>query len=58
MQKFYGGFMDGKLDTMMVDTQWGGAGNGMVVVPAVFASKAEAKKQYEDVRPVAISTVK
>ncbi len=58
MKKFYGGFMNDKLDTTMVDTQWGDAGNGLVVVPAVFVSKAEAKKRYEDVRPVAISTVK
>lgn len=55
MKRLYGGFVSGKLDTTEMDTGWGGYGTGSTaIVPAIFTSKAEAKKRYEDVRPVEV----
>lgn len=53
-KKFWGGFIDGKLDVLEVDTGWGGFGSGygMCRMPAIFTSRKEARKKYEDVRPI------
>jgi hypothetical protein len=54
----WGGFSDGKLDVNRVDTGWGGYGKGdMVEVVAIFATRREARKKYEDVRRVRISVI-
>lgn len=55
--RMWGGFMNGRLHTMEVDTGWGGFGNGdRTRVPAIFATRAAAAKQYQDVRLVYIGT--
>jgi len=53
IRQFWGGFVDGKLDLMHVDTGFGGFGtDGYRKVPALFLSRAQAKEQYQDVRRV------
>lgn len=53
----WAGFTDGRLDVIEVDAGWGGYGNGdRVKVPAIFSTKKEARKKYEDVRRVSIQS--
>lgn len=55
-KKLWGGFVDGKLDILNVDTGWGGWGqDGFAMMPAVFETHAEARRRYEDVRPVTVT---
>jgi len=58
--KLWGGFVDDKLDILDVDTGWGGFGNGdgMRKMPAIFTSKKDARKCYEDVRQVLARPIK
>lgn len=54
-RKLWGGFTEGKLDMIVVDTGWGGFGTGSNAgMPAVFQSRAEALARYEDVRAVTV----
>lgn len=58
MQRYGGwaGFSEGKLAIIEVDAGWGGYGTGdMVRVPAIFATKREARKKFQDVRRVKIN---
>lgn len=56
--RMWGGFCDGKLDIRDMDTGWGGfgSGDGMRKIPAIFTSRKAARREYEDVRPVIITT--
>jgi len=51
-RKLWGGFVNDKLDIRDVDTGWGGWGESRERMPAIFTSRAAARRQYEDVRPV------
>ncbi len=51
---FWGGFVEGKLDVRKTDSGFGGWGNSFTEQPAIFKSKEDAKREYEDVRPVLI----
>jgi len=47
---FWGGFVDNKLDSVVVDMGWGGYGQGdMVCVPAIFKTRKEARKKFQNV---------
>lgn len=52
---FWGGFTNDKLDSVSVDMGWGGYGRGdMVSVPAIFKTRKEARKKFQDVRCIII----
>lgn len=55
-KKYWGGFCDGELDIREMDTGFCGFGNGegMCRMPAIFTSRKEARREYEDVRPIDI----
>jgi hypothetical protein len=53
----WAGFSDGAIDIREVDTGFGGFGNETIPVPALFKSKAMARREYEDVRKVEIREV-
>jgi hypothetical protein len=48
----WGGFVDGKIDRGNIDDHWGGQNERPA--PAIFTSCKEARRQYQDVRPVTI----
>lgn len=52
MRRFYGGFVDGKLDDRRIDDEFGGT--NWRRAPAIFRNRREARAQYEDVREVEI----
>lgn len=52
--KYWGGFSEGKLHVRLVDSGFGGWGNSFRLQPAIFKTKAEARLEYEDVRPIEI----
>lgn len=52
MKRFWGGFVDGKIDIIEVDTGFGGFGHGTRKVPAIFARKIDAAEEYQEVRPI------
>lgn len=54
MKTLWGGFIDGNLDVREIDTGWGGWGQGFIRMPMVFTTRAEARRQYEDVRKVEV----
>ncbi len=58
MKKYWGGFIDGKLDIREVDTGWGGFGSCVEMrrMPAIFTSRKAAREEYEDVRPIQLKT--
>lgn len=57
-RKLWAGFTGGHIDILEVDTGFGGfAAGAFAKVPAVFVSKKEAQKQYEDVRQVEVELV-
>jgi hypothetical protein len=54
---FWGGFVEGNLDKLAVDTGWGGYGNGeLTLMPAIFATRKAAREKYQDVRRVDVTT--
>ena len=53
--KAWGGFSGGRLYSDEVDTGFGGYGNGTTKMRAVFDKRADAKKQYRDVRRIEIT---
>lgn len=53
----WAGFSDGKLHAQLVDNGWGGFGNEKHPGLAIFLTRAEAKKQYRDVRKIEIIEV-
>lgn len=54
-KRFWGGFVNGKLDVTEVDTGWGGYGTGSTAkIAALFHTRKEARARYEDVRPVIV----
>lgn len=54
-KKFWGGFVDGRLDLTSMDTGFGGFGSdGFRLMPAIFVSKTAAREQYQDVREVEV----
>jgi hypothetical protein len=55
--QFWAGFSDDRIDTRYVDTGFGGKGVGETRMPMLFVTKADAKKQYEDVRKVEIRVI-
>jgi hypothetical protein len=57
MPQFWGGFVNNGLDTREVDTGQGGFGTGLTRMPAIFASRRDARREYEDVRKVEVRTV-
>ncbi len=50
----WGGFVGGKLDWNANDTGFGGFGVGLVSMPALFKTRKEARREYQDVRRVEI----
>jgi hypothetical protein len=52
--KAWGGFSEGKLHKILIDSGWGGFGQNENPSLAVFLTRAEAKKQYQDVRRIEI----
>lgn len=50
----WGGFCDDELEFMYVDTGFGGS---KVKVPAIFKTKAKARREFKDVRRVEIREV-
>jgi hypothetical protein len=52
--KFWAGFVEGKIHVRTVDSGFGGWGNSFTEQPALFKTKDEARKEYEDVRHVEI----
>lgn len=59
---FWAGIIDGEIDVREVDSGWGGyagkAGDGMVRVPMIFTSRANAREQYQKIAKVQIKIVK
>jgi len=52
----WGGFVGGRLDVIGVDTGWGGFGQGSIArMPALFASRKECRRRYQDVRRVQVT---
>lgn len=58
MARYWAGFVGGKLDTLQSDTGFGGWGNNFHPMPAIFTSRDQARRQYQDVREVQITEVK
>lgn len=55
----WAGFESGKLCVIEVDAGWGGYGTGdHVKIPAIFSTRKEARKKFEDVRRVTIEEPK
>lgn len=53
MIKGWGGFIEGELHWMDVDSGWGGFGTGdSVMVPAIFKTRKIARERYQDVRKI------
>jgi hypothetical protein len=53
--KAWGGFLDGKLHVREIDTGFGGyQTTGFIETHAIFRTRTEARKQYEDVRRVSL----
>lgn len=48
----WGGFVGGRLDTVLVDDLWGR--QRTVVRPAIFLTRGEAREKYRDVRKLEI----
>lgn len=54
-RKLWGGFSDGRLVVGDIDTGFGGyRGGGIVQAPSIFMNRADARREYEDVRRVEI----
>ncbi len=54
----WGGFCDGELEFIYVDTGFGGYGTKTYVkIPAVFKTKKKAREEFTDVRRVEIREV-
>lgn len=51
----WGGFVDGKLHAVLIDSGFGGFGQQKHPALAVFLTRTEARKQYQDVRKIEIS---
>jgi hypothetical protein len=49
----WGGFSNGKLDVLKIDDGFGGHNERLV--PAIFISHKEARRQYQDVRKIRMS---
>lgn len=49
------GFVDGRLDVIDIDDGWGGFGDHHRKSPAIFPTKREARKCYQDVRFIQIA---
>jgi hypothetical protein len=56
--KAWGGFVDGRLNWHLADTGLGGWGVTYRQMPAMFRTRREARKEYQDVRRVKITEVK
>ena len=57
MPQYWAGFVDDKIDTREVDIGFGGWGETLQRLPALFVSKHEAKINYQDVRKVEVRVV-
>ena len=61
MPQFWAGFVEDKLYTSVIDTGFGGFddpnGSGRVRAPSLFTARADARKQFEDVRKVEVRVV-
>lgn len=55
MPQFWGGFLDGKLHTFR--THVGGLRGRSYRLPALYTDKAEARRDYDDVRKVEVRVV-
>jgi len=53
-RQVWGGFVDGRLHYRLIDTGFGGRGNGGMMTLAVYTSKAKAREHYTDVRAIEI----
>lgn len=54
-KKMWGGYVEGRLFTMEVDTGWGGFGTGdRTEMPAIFTTRKSARKKFQDVRPLIV----
>ncbi len=56
-KRVYVGYIDGRPDYRMIDTGFGGWGNGGYRTIIVFTDKSRAKQEYEDVRPMELGEV-
>jgi hypothetical protein len=54
-RKVWGGFVDHRLHYRMVDTGFGGWGGRATMTLAIFTSRRDAKREYQDVRPIEVS---
>jgi hypothetical protein len=52
------GFQEGRPDYRMIDTGWGGWGEGGYRTIIVFTDKARARREYEDVRRMELRLIK
>lgn len=55
---FWAGYIAGKLHCEDIDDGFGGWGQGWTKSPRLFTTRAEARKQFEDVRKVKIVEVR
>ncbi len=53
-KKVWIGFTDGQPDYRMIDTGQGGWGHGGYRTIIIFTDKKRARREYEDVRPMAL----
>lgn len=51
-RRFWAGFIDGSIDTRLIDDQFGGY--NLRKSPVIFTNRREAREQYQDIRPVVI----
>lgn len=56
-RQFWGGFIGGKLDVRTVDEGFGGWGQERHDEPALYTSRWQARRHYEDVRRVNVSLI-
>lgn len=55
---FWAGYSDGKLMLDDVDTGFGGFGENTTKMPAIFLTRAAARREYHDVRKVKVVEIK
>lgn len=52
----WGGFTDGELAWYRINDEWGG--RNIRLSPAIFATRSEARQQFNDVRKVHIAELR
>lgn len=57
MPQFWAGLYNGHIDTRETDNGFGGWGESKHRAPALFTSREEARKHYQDVRKVEVRVI-